>query len=330
MSGSITCARRRELLRSLSAGSAIVALSPSRLAAQTYPSKQIRLVVPFPPGGAVDLLGRAVGQALSEQMGVPVVIDNRPGASGVIGTQSAIQSPADGHTLLLCYDGTLVINPVVSKVPFETLRDLAPVSRLVNSPIIFAVGAQVPVSDFTALRQLSASTQVTYATSGTASTPHMFGELVRMRTGLAWTHVPYKGAGQAIADVLGGNVTGVLTTVSTVDKYLKSGQMRGVLISSAHRSSAAPEVPTVAELGFPGAQTETWFGMLVPAATPADVVDRVHREVVRALNRPELKERLTALGFSAVGNRPAEFRAEIEADLKRWEQVATGARIRLD
>ncbi len=327
--------RGAQLRRALCLGAGGTALSalltrPATGLAQGYPNRQIRLVVPFPPGGAVDLLGRAIGQALSEQLAVPVVIDNRPGASGVIGTQAVIQAPADGYTVLLCYDGTLTINPVVSKVPFDTLRDLAPVTRLVNSPIIFAVGAAVPARNFEELKRLAQQSAVTYATSGTASTPHMFGELVRLQTGLNWTHVPYKGAGQAIADVLGGSVTGVLTTVSTVDKYLRAGQMRGLFISGPERSKAAPSVPTVGELGFADAQSQTWFGVLVAAATPASVVDRLNREIGLALGKPDLRERLLALGFDPVGNSPAQFHADIEADLKRWAQVATRAGIRLD
>jgi tripartite-type tricarboxylate transporter receptor subunit TctC len=317
-----TLCRRARVRRGLClTGAASIAsaalVRPSTGFAHAYPARSIRLVVPFPPGGAVDLLGRAIGQALAEQLAVPVVIDNRPGASGVIGTQAVVQAPADGYTVLLCYDGTLTINPVVSKVPFDTLRDLAPVTRLVNSPMIFAVGAAVPARDFDDLKRFAQHSALTYATSGAASTPHMFGELVKLQTGLNWTHVPYKGAGQAIADVLGGSVTGVLTTVSTVDKYLRAGQMRGLFVSGAERSKAAPAVPTVVELGF-------------TAATPVAIVDRLHREIGLALGKPELRERLLGLGFDPVGSTPTQFRTDIDADLRRWAQVAARAGIRLD
>jgi tripartite-type tricarboxylate transporter receptor subunit TctC len=321
---------RRRLLSwtSLAAG-ALAGVAPAARA-QEYPSRPIRLIVPFSTGGAVDLLARSLAQPLSARLGASIIVDNRPGANGVIGTQMVVQAPADGYTILFCYDGTLVINPAVGKVPFDTLKDLAPVTRLVNSPIIFAVSSAVPARNFAELQALAKRSPVTYGSSGTGSTPHMFGELVKLRTGIDWSHVPYKGAGPAVIDVLAGSITGVMTTVSTVEKYLKSGQMRGILISGSKRNENAPDTATVTELGHADADADTWFGVLAPAATPRPIIDRLHRETVAALRAPELAERLATLGFSAVGNSPEAFREDIRNDLARWAKVAREANIRLE
>ena len=321
---------RRRLLSwgSLAAG-ALAGVAPAARA-QEYPTRPIRLIVPFSTGGAVDLLARSLAQPLSARLGASVIVDNRPGASGVIGTQAVVQAPADGYTILFCYDGTLVINPVVGKVPFDTLKDLAPVTRLVNSPIIYAVSSAVPARSFAELQALAKRSPVTYGSSGTASTPHMFGELLKLRTGIDWSHVPYKGAGPAVIDVLAGSITGVMTTVSSVEKYLKSGQMRGIVISGSKRNENAPDTPTVTELGHADADADTWFGVLAPAATPRPIIDRLNREIVAALRAPELGERLATLGFAAVGNSPEAFREDIRTDLARWSRVAREANIRLE
>ena len=324
--------RRQVLLGTGSVMAApLVAITTRALAqAPTYPSKPVRLIVPFLPGGAVDVLARAIAPPLAAQLGTSVVVENKPGASGVIGAEMVVQAPPDGYTLLFGYDGTLVINPVVSKVPFDPLKDLAPITRVVSSPLIIAISSKIPAQTFPELLAYSKQTPLTYGSSGTASTPHMFGELLKIYTGINWTHIPYKGAPAATNDVLGGHISAVATTVSSVENFIKNGQLRGIIISGSKRTPGVPETATVVELGYPEANAGTWFGVLAPAATPPPIIERLNREIVAALRTPELRNRLIGQGFEPIGNTPAQFREDIQADLMKWARVAKQANIRLE
>ena len=295
-----------------------------------YPARPVRLIVPFLAGGAVDVLARAIAPPLASRLGVSVLVENKPGASGIIGADFVAQSAGDGHTLLFGYDGTLVISPVVSKVPFDTMKDFAPITRLVSSPLIMAIGANVPARTFQELIAYSKRTPLTYGSSGTASTPHMFGELLKIYTGINWSHVPYKGAPAATTDVIGGHISAVATTLSSVENHIKSGQLRGIIVSGAKRSPIAPDTATVTELGFPEADAGTWFGVLAPAATPRPIVERLNHEIVGALQTRELRERLMGLGFEPIGNTPEQFREDLRADLSKWARVAKQANVRLE
>jgi tripartite-type tricarboxylate transporter receptor subunit TctC len=301
--------------------------------AQDYPTKPVRIIVPFSPGGVADNGARGVADRLAAQLGQQVVVENRPGASGNIGTQAVAQAAPDGYTLLLGFDGTMVINPhVFPRIPFDTLRDFAPVTKLGDAVLILVAHPSLPaknLAEFVALAQKDRRAYP-YGTSGTGGTPHLAGELLKQRTGIALEHVPYKGGGQAIIDVVGGQIPLVYTAIATAQQYVKGGRLVGLGVSSAKRSGALPEVPTFIESGLPGFEVSSWVGILAPAKTPPAIVDRLQKEIAAALQTPEVRGRYEALGIDPVGNPPGQFAEQIRADLARWEKVVKSANIRLE
>jgi tripartite-type tricarboxylate transporter receptor subunit TctC len=297
--------------------------------AQPFPSKAVRIVVPFAPGGVADSSARVISERLGARLGQAVVVENRPGASGNIGTAAVASSAADGYTLLLGFDGTMVVNPhVYAKLGWETLRDFAPVTKLGDATLILVAHPSVPAKD---IRELVALKQpFAYGTAGTGSTPHLAGELLAQRTGLALTHVPYKGGGQAMGDVVGGQIPLVYTAIATAQQFVRSGKLKGLGVSSARRSTSLPEVPTFVENGLDGFVVDSWTGILAPAKTPPEVIDRLHREIAAVLGEPEIRSRYATLGIEPVANSPGEFAAQIRADLARWEKVVRQANIRVE
>jgi tripartite-type tricarboxylate transporter receptor subunit TctC len=308
-------------------------LMSASAAAQEYPSKPVRIVVPFAPGGLADNSARAVADALGARLGQQVVVENRPGASGNIGTQLAAQSAPDGHTLLLGFDGTMVINPhVFARLPFDTLRDFAPVTKLGDAGLLLVSHPSVPaknLAEFIAFAKRSKAA-FPYGTSGTGGTPHLAGELLRQRTGIALEHIPYKGGGQAIIDVIGGQIPLVFTAIATAQQYVKAGRLVGLGVPGAKRSGALPEVPTFVESGQAGFDVTSWVGLLAPVKTPRPVVDRLHRETGSVLQADAVRQRYLVLGIDPVGNTPEQFTEQIRADLARWEKVVKTAGIRLE
>ena len=312
-------------------------LSAAPARADDYPNKPVRLIVPFAPGGVTDTGARVVAERLAARLGQQVVVDNRPGASGNIGTQMAAVAAPDGYTLVVGFDGTLVINPhVYAKVPFDTLRDFAPVSKIGDAALVIVTHPSVPARDLTALVAYSkagsagVSTGVSYGSAGTGSTPHIAGELLRVRTGANFVHVPYKGGGQALADVVGGTLPMLYTAVAGAQPFIQRGQVRAIAVSSAQRLPSLPQVPTVAESGVPGFEVSSWIGILAPARTPPAIVDRLQRELHAVVQAPDVRERLASLGIIASGNTPAEFRSQIEADLRKYADVVKAAHIRME
>jgi tripartite-type tricarboxylate transporter receptor subunit TctC len=298
-------------------------------AAQPYPSKPVRVIVPFAPGGVADSSARVISERLGARLGQPVVVENRPGASGNIGTAAVATSTADGYTLLLGFDGTMVINPhVYANLPWETLRDFAPVTKLGDATLILVAHPSVPAKDVREL--VSVKKPFSYGTAGTGSTPHLAGELLAQRTGIALTHVPYKGGGQAIGDVVGGQIPLVYTAVATAQQFVKAGKLKGLGVSAAKRSQSLPEVPTFIESGLEGFVVDSWTGILAPAKTPREIVERLHKEVAAVLGEPEIRSRYATLGIEPVGNAPREFAEQIRADLARWEKVVRQAKIRIE
>src|SRR5262245_24287574 len=316
--------------KSLLAVFALVALAAQ---AQEYPSKPVRIVVPFAAGGVTDNSARVIAEPLGQRLGQPVVVENRPGASGNIGTQAVAQGLPDGYTLLLGFDGTMVINPhVFPKIPFDTVKDFAPVTKLGDAALILVAHPSLPaknLAEFIALARRDARAWP-YGTSGTGGTTHLAGELLRQRTGIALEHIPYKGGGQAIVDVVGGQIPLVYTAIATAQQYVKGGRLVGLGVSSAKRSSALPEVPTFIESGLSGFDVSSWVGVLAPAKTPWPIVDRLQKELSAALQTPEVGERYAALGIDPVGNSREQFGEQIRADLARWEKVVKGANIKLE
>jgi len=297
--------------------------------AQPYPSKPVRVIVPFSPGGVADSSARVVSERLGARLGQSLVVENRPGAAGNIGTAAVAASAPDGYTLLLGFDGTMVINPhVYAKLPFDTLRDFAPVSKLGDATLILVAHPSVPAKD---LRQLLAlKTNFSYGTAGTGSTPHLAGELLAQRTGIALTHVPYKGGGQAMADVVGGQIPLVYTAIATAQQFVKSGKLKGLGVSAARRSNALPDVPTFVESGVEGFVVDSWVGILAPAKTPRPIVERLQKEIAAVLKEPEIRERYATLGIEPVGNAPEQYMEQIRADLARWQQVVRQANIKIE
>ncbi|MDQ3187420.1 MAG: tripartite tricarboxylate transporter substrate binding protein [Pseudomonadota bacterium] len=303
------------------------------LAQSTYPNKPIRLIVPFTTGGVTDTSARVVADTLGKRLGQQVVVDNRPGASGNIGTQLVAAAEPDGYTLLLGFDGTMVINPhVFDKVPFNTVRDFAPVGKIGDAILILIAHPGLPAKNLRDILALSKTQSggLFYGTSGTGGTPHIAGELLKQRTGANLTHVPYKGGGQAIIDVIGGNIALVYTAVAGAHQHVKSGKLIGVAVSSAQRSSSLPDVPTFIESGVPDFEINSWVGILAPAKTPKAILDKLNAELSAALSDPEVRERLNLLGINATPGSADKFGEDIKRDLARYGAVVKAAGIKAE
>ena len=299
--------------------------------AQEWPQKPLRLIVPFAPGGVTDNAARVIAEPLAARLGQPVVTENRGGAGGNIGTAAVAQAEPDGYTLVLGYDGTLVINPhVYSKIPFDTLRDFAPVTKLGDATLILVANPNAGVRSLKDLIQAAKTKPFPYGTSGTGNTTHLVAELLKQKTGTKLEHVPYKGGGPALIDVVGGQIPLVFTAIASAQQYVHQGRLIALGVPSAKRSSALPDVPTFEESGIAPFDVSSWVGILVPAKTPRPVVDRLHKELVAVLQSPFVKERYATLGIEPVGNTPAQFGEEMKADLARWAQVVKAANVKVD
>ena len=301
--------------------------------AQNWPTKPVRVVVPFSAGGFADNAIRSISDRLGARLGQSVIVDNRAGASGNIGAEMVAKSPPDGYTLLLGFDGTMVINPhVFANTGFDTLRDFAPVTKLGDAGIVIVAHPSVPANNLRELIALAKAKPGTlsYGSSGTGGTSHLACELLSQRAGIELLHIPYKGGGQAITDVVGGQIPLVCTAIATAQVFLKSGKLKAIGISSAARSPAMPEVPTFIESGLPGLSVNSWIGILAPAKTPGAIVSRLQKEIAAVLQLPEVRERYAVLGIDPVGSTPEAYAAEIRADLARWEIVVKKANLRIE
>jgi len=301
------------------------------LHAQEYPSKPVRIVVPFAPGGVADNSARVVAEPLSIRLGQQVTVENRPGASGNIGTQQVAQSVPDGYTLLLGFDGTMVINPhVFPNIPFDTLADFAPVTKLGDATLLLVAHPSAGVKTLNDLIEKAKAKPFSYGTSGTGGTPHLAAELLKLRTGAQLEHVPYKGGGPAVVDVLGGQIPLVFTAIASAQQYVRNGRLIGLGVPSAKRSGALPDVPTFQESGLAGFDVSSWTGIFAPAKTPPAVVARLQKELSQVLQSPFVKERYATLGIEPVGNTPEEFAAQVRADLARWQEVVKAANVKVE
>jgi tripartite-type tricarboxylate transporter receptor subunit TctC len=323
--------RRRSVLGAAAAVGA-ASLLPLRAGAQAaFPNKPIRLIVPFTPGGVTDTSGRVIADYLGKRLGQNVVVDNKPGASGNIGMQLAAGSEPDGYTLVLAFDGTMVINPhVFDKVPFDTLKDFAPVGKIGDAVLILVAHPGLAAKTWRDVLQLSKTQQggLSYGTSGTGGTPHIAGEMLRQRTGANLVHVPYKGGGQAMTDVMGGNIPLVYTAVAGAYQHVKAGKLHPIAISSAQRLPSLPEVPTFIESGVPDFEVNSWVGVLAPAKTPKPVLDKLNAELNAVLNDPAAKSRLADLGITASPGPGERFMDEMKRDLARYAPVVKAANIK--
>ena len=327
---------RRRWLQALLATSvgASLALGAGTASAQAaYPSKPIRLVVPFATGGVTDTSGRLIAEHLSKRLGQQVIVDNKPGASGNIGTQMVASAEPDGYTLVLGFDGTLVINPhVFPKVGFDTSKDFAPIGKIGDAILILVSHPGVPAKTLKDVIALSKTQSggLSYGTSGTGGTPHIAGELLKQRTGANLTHIPYKGGGQAMTDLLGGTIPLVYTAVAGAIQHVKSGKLHAVAVSSAQRAPSLPDVPTFIESGVADFDINSWVGLLAPAKTPRAIVDKLNTELNAVLNDPVVRERLVTLGITASPGGPERFGRDMARDLARYGQVVKAANIRAE
>lgn len=291
--------------------------------AQTYPVRTIRLIAHSSPGGTSDILGRLMAHKLTEQLGQQVVVENRAGASGIIGVDIAAKSAPDGYTMLITQT-SIAINPsMFAKLPYNAMRDFAPITQLVAAPNVLVVHPSVPatsVKGFIALAKAQPGSLIN-GSPGQGTSPHLSAELFKIMAGIKLDHVQYKGAGQAMLSLLAGEVPVMFTTPPTAMPYLKAGRLRPLGVTTTTRIDALPDVPAIAEAGVPGYESVQWFGMLLPAGTPRPIIDRLHQELTRVLRAPDMKERLNSLGLDAVGSTPEEFAAYIKSETEKWAKV---------
>jgi tripartite-type tricarboxylate transporter receptor subunit TctC len=300
---------------------------------QAYPTKPIRLVVGVPPGGTTDLVARVVGEQLARELGQPVVVENRAGAAGNIGADLVAKSTPDGYTLFLAPIGTVAINPsLYANLPFDPLRDFAPISQLTSLPMAMVVNAAVPaktVKEFIELARAQPG-KINFASGGSGTGTHLAGELFKSMAGIEMVHVPYKGNGPAMVDLLAGRVSVMFDQVSTALPHMRAGKLRALGVTTAQRSSVAPDVPTLSESGLAGYDVTTWHGLVAPAGTPREVIARLNAAVVKALASPEVRERFKASGIEPVSSSPEQFGALMRGELARWREVIQRAGVKID
>ena len=291
----------------------------------------IKMVVPFGPGTTTDTVGRVVADALAKASRQSVVVDNRAGAGGATGTDQVAKAAADGKTLVMGTVGTHAINAALyPKMPYDTLKDFAAVTKLGDAALILVAHPSAGVKTLRDLVEQGKSRPFSYGSSGTGGTPHLLGELLKQRTGAQLQHVPYKGGGQAMADVLGGQIPLVFTAIATAQQYVRNGRVIALGVPQAKRSNALPEVPTFNESGFAGFDVASWTGIFAPAATPRPVVERLQKEIAALLKTDFVRERYATLGIEPVGNTPEEFTAQVRGDLARWAEVVKAANVRVE
>jgi tripartite-type tricarboxylate transporter receptor subunit TctC len=311
---------------------ALLAALAGPAAAQTYPAKPIHLIVPFPPGGGTDLFSRTIASGLAETLKWTIVVDNKPGAGGNLGVDAAAKSPADGYTMVMGQTSDLAVNPTLyRKLPYDPVKDLAPVVLVASAPIILVTAGSSP---FRSLGDVVAAAKqkparLTLATPGNGTVAHLTGVMLQRAAGIELVHVPYKGAAQALPDLIGGQVDLYSSSVSSVIGQINGGKVRAIAVASAKRSPALPAVPTVAESGYPGFDADSWYGLLMPAGTPPAIVQRVNAEVNKVLAIPKVRERIGAEGGEALGGTPERFSALLKADLAKWGNAVrqSGAKV---
>jgi tripartite-type tricarboxylate transporter receptor subunit TctC len=310
---------------------AALVVSVAALTAHAYPDRPIKLIVPFAPGGSADFVGRLLAQKMSESLGQPVVVENKGGASGMLGNDFVAKSAPDGYTLTVGTLGPFAVNQTLyDHVPYDNVRDFAPITLTGLSSHILVAHPSVPVHNVTELIALAKAKpgQLTFASSGTGNATHLTFELFKARAGIDIVHVPYKGGGPAMADLVGGQVLFSFASMASAVPFVKSGRLRAIAVSGGERSALFPDVPTVAESGLPGFASEDWQGILAPANTPADVVQKLNAEIGRILLLPDVKAKLTAAGFDPKPSTPEWFGQFIQAETQKWAKLLKGIGIK--
>ncbi len=321
------------MIRSVAIVAAFIMCPVTGAFAQTLSAKPMRIIVPFPAGGGADLWARVIAQKLGEAWGQNVIVDNRAGASGIIGTELVAKATPDGDTLLLGTTGTHATNPVVfKKLPYDPIKDFAPVTNFVDTPFMLVVHSSVPAKSVNELIALAKARpgQLTYASFGNGSSAHLAGELFKSIAKIDAVHVPYKGGAPAMSDLLGGQVSMMFNSLPAVVPQVKAGRLRGIAVAALQRANAAPDIPTFAEAGSPGVEAGSWYGVFAPARTPEAVVAKLHAGITAVLKLPDVQQRLIAEGAVAIGNSPEQFAAQIKDDIGKWSKVAQEAGLRAE
>jgi tripartite-type tricarboxylate transporter receptor subunit TctC len=321
---------RRSFLH-LAAGAAALPFAPHVARAQTYPSRPVRIVVGFAPGGGFDITARLIGQWLSERLGQPFVIENRPGANGNIGTEAVVKSPPDGYTLLLCGNPNAINATFYDKLNYNFIRDIAPVAGVLRGPYVLVVNPSVPAKSAPELIAYAKANprKVNMASQGNGSPGHVAGELSQMMTGINLVHVPYRGIAPALTDLIGGQVQVAFSSLTAAMEYIKAGRLRALALTTATRSDALPDVPTVGEF-VPGYEASTWYGVGAPKATPAEIVEKLNKEIKASLADPKLQARLGNVGGTVMMGSPADFGKFIATETEKWGEVVKFVGIKAD
>ena len=315
---------RRTMLQAIAAASLGAALMPAAFAAEAYPNKPITMVVPFVAGGTTDILARIVGQSLGEELGQPVIIDNRAGAGGNIGGQFAARAPADGYTIFMGTVGTHAINEwLYKKMPFSPNKDFAPLTRVANVPNLLVANPAQPFKNVKELISYAQAHpgQVNFGSSGSGSSIHLSGELFKMMAKVDMIHIPYKGSAPAVTDLLGNQIAIMFDNMPSAIQHVRSGKLRPLAVTTAKRSPELPDVPTVAEAGVPGYEATSWFGLFAPTKTPADVQAQLHAAIIKVLQKPDVIKKIGDQGGEVVTESQAEFGKFIAAENEKWKQV---------
>ena len=300
--------------------------------AQPYPSKPVHLIVPFPPGGVTDLVGRIIAQRLSEGLGQQVIVENRGGGAGSIGAQMAARAAPDGYTLFMGTATHAINATLMPNVGYELTRDFAPITLVASVPLLLAAHPSVPANDVKSLVAFAKGKpgQLNFASGSTGSASHLAGEMLKMAAGLDMTHVPYKGGGPALQDLIAGHVSIMFENMPSILPHVQGGKLRGLAVTGAKRSPAMPELPTMIESGFPGFEAGSWYGLYAPAGTPPQVLQKLHAEMMKALRTPEMQKQLSAQGADPVGNSPQEFAAFMRDEIAKWAKVIRDSGAKLD
>ncbi|MDB5927962.1 MAG: hypothetical protein JWN13_6898 [Betaproteobacteria bacterium] len=311
----------------------MLALTSAGANAQQYPSRPVRLIAPFPATGGVDIVARQIAQKLSDRWGQQVVVDNRPGATGIIGTDLAAKSAPDGYTILMGNVATQAVNvSLYSKIPYDPVRDFAPITLVARVPEMLVVHPSLPaasVKELIALAKAKAK-QLTFGSAGSGSPPHLAGELFQSLANVQFVHVPYKGSAPALTDLIGGQINMYFANILSAMVHVKSGRLRALGVTSMKRSVVAPDVPTIAEAGLPGYEEYNWYGMLAPRGTPKPLIDKLHDDVVAVVRSNDLQERMTRDGAEVIGGTPDEFAKFIKAEISKYAQVIKSRGLRVE
>lgn len=323
---------KRFLFQAFLALGLVGAMLPS-VQAQGYPNKPIRLIVPFPPGGGNDVIGRIIAQKLTERFGQQVVVDNRAGANGIVGLQALMQAPPDGYTIGVAAAGPMAVNPsLYDKLPYDSLKDFAYVTNMVIFPLILITHPSVPVKTTQELVNLAKAKpkQIFFATPGSGNSAHLAGELLNSMANIQTVHVPYKGQGPAMADLVTGQVQMMFASIPSVLAQVKSGQVNAIAMGSAKRVPSLPDIPTLSESGVPGFEAYSWVGILAPAKTPKDIITKLNKEIVDILKQKDVADTLNQQGALPVGDTPEQFAAYVKAEINKWGAVVKSANIKAD